>query len=369
MPRTENAEPEEDQTEESGMDKLRGELSGFLSAQVEKLAEKAGEKLTGVTDQLNDVAENGGSLPAIGSRVLQGDSPLKAFVSEKAKGVKDNVVDKAKEAMGGAKGKRKASGGKVMNIIEVLDVGVPLRTAYDHWTQYDQFSSFAKGVRDVSMDEEVSSDWKVKVGPSSRSFKATVQEQVPDERIVWTSEGAKGTTRGAVSFHELAPSLTRIVLVMEYYPSGFFEKTGNLWRAQGRRVRLDFKHFQRYVTLTEEEPEAWRGEIRDGEVVVSHEEAMEEEEAKNEEGGDGEEGEEEWDDEDAEDAEDEEDEEGWDDDEEGADEEDADEEEDEDEEDEEEDGEDADEAGEEEDEAPRRGRSSSAKRRARRGSE
>ncbi|MEU0633780.1 cyclase, partial [Streptomyces sp. NPDC005989] len=104
----------------------------------------------------------------------------------------------------------------------------------------------------------------------------------PDDRIVWTSEGAKGTTRGAVSFHELAPSLTRIVLVVEYYPSGFFEKTGNLWRAQGRRMRLDFKHFQRYVTLAQEEPEGWRGEIRDGEVVVSHEDAMEEEAAEQE---------------------------------------------------------------------------------------
>lgn len=187
-----------------------------------------------------------------------------------------------KEAFGGGKGKRKSSGGKVMNIMEVLDVGVPLRVAYDHWTQYDQFSSFAKGVRDVSKDNEMASDWKVKVGPSSRSFKATVQEQIPDDRIVWTSEGAKGTTRGAVSFHELAPSLTRIVLVVEYYPSGFFEKTGNLWRAQGRRMRLDFKHFQRYVTLAQEEPEGWRGEIRDGEVVVSHEDAVEEEAAEQE---------------------------------------------------------------------------------------
>ncbi|MFH8469770.1 SRPBCC family protein [Streptomyces sp. NPDC017991] len=268
--------------ETSGLDELREQLSRFVSAQVEHLAEKAGDKLTDVTGQLTDAAQNGGSLPAIGSRVLQGDSPLKAFVSEKAKGVKDNVVGKAKEAFGGGKGKRKASGGKVMNIIEVLDVGVPLRDAYDHWTQYDQFSGFAKGVRDVSKSDEIESDWKVKVGPSTRSFKATVQEQIPDDRIVWTSEGAKGTTRGAVSFHELGPTLTRIVLVVEYYPSGFFEKTGNLWRAQGRRMRLDFKNFQRYVTLSTEEPEGWRGEIRDGEVVVSHEDAVEEEEAEQE---------------------------------------------------------------------------------------
>ncbi|MFD9116485.1 SRPBCC family protein [Streptomyces bottropensis] len=272
------------ETEEaSGMDRLREELSNFLTAQVENLAEKAGDKLTDVTGKLSDAAENGGSLPAIGSRILKGDSPLKAFVSEKAKGVKDSVVGKAKEAFGGGKGKRKSSGGKVMNIIETLDVGVPLRDAYDYWTQYDRFSSFAKGVQDVSKSDEMGSDWKVKVGPSSRSFKATVQEQIPDDRIVWTSEGAKGTTRGAVSFHELTPTLTRIVLVVEYYPAGFFEKTGNLWRAQGRRMRLDFKNFQRYVTLTEDEPEGWRGEIRDGEVVVSHEDAMEEEEAEQEE--------------------------------------------------------------------------------------
>jgi uncharacterized membrane protein len=280
MTKTEQEEPSE---KTSGADQLREELSKFLSAQVENLSEKAGDKLSDITGQLTDAAQNGGSLPAIGSRILQGDSPLKAFVSEKAKGVKDNVVGKAKEALGGGKGKRKASGGKVMNIVEVLDVGVPLRDTYDYWTQYDQFSSFAKGVRDVSKSDETGSDWKVKVGPSTRSFKATVQEQIPDDRIVWTSEGAKGTTRGAVSFHELSPTLTRIVLVVEYYPSGFFEKTGNLWRAQGRRMRLDFKNFQRYVTLTSEEPDGWRGEIRDGEVVVSHEDAVEEEEAEQEE--------------------------------------------------------------------------------------
>nr|WTB29332.1 SRPBCC family protein [Streptomyces sp. NBC_00830] len=283
MTRTEREEPK---VEKSGVDRVREEASSFLSAQVEKLAEKAGDKLTDVAGQLTDVAESG-SLPAIGSRILQGDSPMKAFVTEKAKGVKDNIVGKAKEAFGGGKGKRKSSGAKVMNIIEALDVGVPLRETYDYWTQYDEFSSFAKGVRDVSKSDEMSSDWKVKVGPSSRSFKATVQEQIPDDRIVWTSEGAKGSTRGAVSFHELAPSLTRVVLVVEYYPSGFFEKTGNLWRAQGRRMRLDFKHFQRYVTLTQKEPEGWRGEIRDGEVVVSHEEAMEEEEAAQEDSDEG----------------------------------------------------------------------------------
>ncbi|MFF2432457.1 SRPBCC family protein [Streptomyces mirabilis] len=270
--------------EGSGLDMLRDELSDFLGAQVEHLVDKAGEKLGDVTDQLLDTAENGGSggsLLGIGGRILKGDSPLKAFVGEKAKGLKDNVMDKVKSVFGGGRGGKSGST-KVMNIIEVLDVGVPIRVAYNYWTQYEEFSDFTKGVRSVSRNDETASDWKVKVGPSTRGWKATVQEQVPDERIVWSSEGAKGTTHGCVSFHELTPDLTRIVLVVEYYPSGFFEKTGNLWRAQGRRLRLDFKHFQRYVTFADEDVEGWRGEIRDGEVVRSHEEALEEEEAAGE---------------------------------------------------------------------------------------
>lgn len=267
----------------SGLDRLREELGNYATQWVGNLAEKAGDKLTDVTGQLTDVAENGGSLGKIAGNLLGGDSPVKAAVKGTAENVKDTVSGKAKELFGG-KGKRKSGDQKVTNIIEVLDVGVPLRTAYDHWTQYEKFSGFTKGVRNVSLHDETTSDWKAKVGPSTRGWKATVQEQVPDERIVWTSEGAKGTTRGAVSFHELAPNLTRIVLVVEYYASGFFEKTANIWRAQGRRLRLDFKHFQRYVTLTDEEPEGWRGEIREGEVVRTHEEAIEDEEAEEREG-------------------------------------------------------------------------------------
>ncbi|MFD5636738.1 SRPBCC family protein [Streptomyces sp. NPDC127077] len=271
---------EKDKGGASGLDTLRDEFTGFLGAQLQNLVEKAGDKIADVTDNLSDSAENGSPLLAAGSRVLKGESPLKAFVSEKAKSAKDSVVGKVKDAFGGGGGGKAKSGStKVMNIIEVLDVGVPVRKAYDHWTEFEKFSSFTKGVRSASQDGEGGSDWKVKVGPSTRGWKATVQEQVPDERIEWTSEGAKGSTRGCVSFHELTPDLTRIVVVVEYYPSGFFEKTGNIWRAQGRRLRLDFKHFQRYVTLTDEEAEGWRGEIRGGEVVRTHEEALEEEEA------------------------------------------------------------------------------------------
>ncbi|MEU7075150.1 SRPBCC family protein [Streptomyces narbonensis] len=276
-------------SDRSGFDRLMEEASAYLASQAGHLADKAVDKLDDVTDGLYDVAENGGKLSDLGGRLLKGDSPVKAVLGQTFSGLKDKVTDKASGLFGGKKKNRKG-GGKAMNIVETLDVGLPLRTAYDHWTQYENFSSFAKGVRSVSQGDDTTSDWKVKVGPSTRSWKASVQEQVPDDRIVWTSEGPKGTTRGCVSFHELAPSLTRILLVVEYYPAGFFEKTGNLWRAQGRRMRLDLKNFGRFVSLSTEEPEGWRGEIQDGEVVRTHEEALEEEEEENEEDeGEGEE--------------------------------------------------------------------------------
>ncbi|MGW5623284.1 SRPBCC family protein [Streptomyces olivaceus] len=236
---------------------LKEALGGYLSASGHSLVGKAGERIGGLTERLTSSADGGGSGGGNGSGGRGGSGS------------------------NGGSGSSGGSGGsvKATHIMETVDIGVPLRTVYDQWTQIQDFSDFTKGVRSVNAADEVTSDWNVKVGPSSRSWKATVQEQVPDERIAWTSEGAKGSTRGVVTFHELTPRLTRVVVVVEYYPAGFFEKTGNLWRAQGRRLRLDLKHFARHVTLVgeDDEIEGWRGEIRDGEVVRSHEEALEDE--------------------------------------------------------------------------------------------
>ncbi|MFD8353397.1 SRPBCC family protein [Streptomyces coelicoflavus] len=268
---------------------LKDALGGYLSAAGHGLVGRAGERVGSLTDRLTESAGGGDSKNGGGSKGGGGS--------------------------GGGGGGSKGSGGgsvKATHIMETVDIGVPLRTVYDQWTQLQDFSGFTKGVQSVSPHDEVTSDWTAKIAFSTRSWKATVQEQIPDQRIVWTSEGAKGSTNGVVSFHELAPRLTRVVVVVEYYPAGFFEKTGNLWRAQGRRLRLDLKHFARHVTLAdEEEVEGWRGEIRDGEVVKSHEEALEEEENAEEpdeseyENDEDDEGEDEEDPEDAEDAEDE----------------------------------------------------------------
>jgi uncharacterized membrane protein len=183
---------------------------------------------------------------------------------------------------GGGNGKREKSGGsKITNMVEDIDVGVPVRVAYDQWTQYRDWPSFMKKVERADHTDDTKVAVGAKVFWSSRAWTAEIVEQVPDERIVWRSDGAKGHVDGIVTFHEIAPRLTKILVVLEYHPHGFFEKTGNLWRAQGRRARLELKHFRRHVMtntlLDPDSVEGWRGEIRDGEVVRSHEEALEEE--------------------------------------------------------------------------------------------
>jgi uncharacterized membrane protein len=225
---------------------------------------KVGDKLSGVTDNLQNKADGGGFTGTAAANavrnVAQGDNPVKAAV----KGVGSGVTEKVKGLFGGGGGGGKQ---KVINIVEDIHIGVPVDVAYNQWTQFQEFSSFMKGVESVDQTDEVETNWKVKVFKSRRSWTAKVTEQIPDRRIAWTSEGAKGTTKGVVTFHPLADDLTQVLLVIEYYPKGLFEKTGNIWRAGGRRARLDLKHFRRFVMMRGEETGSWRGEIRDGEVV------------------------------------------------------------------------------------------------------
>ncbi|MFL9659603.1 SRPBCC family protein [Streptomyces sp. PB17] len=275
--------PLADVAQSEAADRLKAEVQDYLAAQATRLLTGVGTKLGQTTGKLNDIAE--GNSPGFaklaldgGRKLAEGKSPMRAAFEVGAGKVKDNVVGAFKNLTGG-KGRKKGGGGqKPTVIIEYVDVGVPLRTAYDQWTQYQDFSTFAKGVKSANRADDTSSDWQLKVFWSNRSWKATTTEQVPDDRISWTSEGAKGSTKGVVSFHELADSLTRVVLVIEYYPKGLFEKTGNIWRAQGRRARLDLKNYVRHITFKGEADDGWRGEIRDGEVVRSHEDAVAEEE-------------------------------------------------------------------------------------------
>ncbi|GAA1040583.1 MULTISPECIES: SRPBCC family protein [Streptomyces] len=280
-----DANPLTDLAHSEAADRLKEEAQEYLSAQAQRLLTGLGRKLGETTGKLNDIAE--GKSPGFaslaldgGRKLAEGKGPLRTALELGASRAKDNVMDAVKNIGGGKKGGKGRSGNKPTVIMEFIDVGVPLRTAYDQWTQFQDFSTFAHGVKSVSRAGDTETDWQAKIFLSSRSWKARTTEQIPDQRIQWTSEGAKGSTKGVVTFHALGDNLTRVLLVIEYYPSGFFEKTGNLWRAQGRRVRLDLKHFARFISLKAEADDGWRGEIRDGEVVRSHEDAVAEEESE-----------------------------------------------------------------------------------------
>jgi uncharacterized membrane protein len=239
--------------------------SGLLSALTGK---------SGGAGMLSMLTGGGGGGSSLRDRLAPGFNALKAYAKTKLQ---------QKFGKGGGKGKKF----KIINIVETLDVGVPLRLAYNQWTQFEDFPSFMKKVESVEQAADEKLNWKAQVFWSHRTWESTILEQVPDKRIVWRSKGPKGWVDGAVTFHELAPELTRIVLVLEYHPQGLFEKTGNLWRAQGRRARLEFKHFRRHVMtqaiLRPDEIEGWRGEIRDSQVVKDHQTALREEKQSSEE--------------------------------------------------------------------------------------
>lgn len=258
----------------------------LLAALADRAVDALSGKLTGMTQRLTDFAHNGGPglMAAVtGSQKLaSGASPAKAALGAGMTMMKE----KASQAVGAATGGGGGGGGgghsaKVVNIVEQADIGLPVRVVYDQWTQFEQFPSFTRKVEKVEQETDEKVNWRAQIFFSHRDWEATITEQVPDERIVWHAKGPKGYPDGTVTFHELTPDLTRVLLVIEYHPQGFFEKTANLWRAQGRRVRSDFKHIKRHLMtrtiLEQDEVEGWRGEIRDGEVVLSHEDAMKEE--------------------------------------------------------------------------------------------
>jgi uncharacterized membrane protein len=145
-------------------------------------------------------------------------------------------------------------------IKEGIDVGVPLKTAYNQWTQFADLPQFMKGPQSVDQEEDDETRWVVKIGPSRRRWTAKILEQDPDERIVW--ESTEGTeNRGVVTFHRLDRNLTRVHVEMEYFPHGFVEKVGNIFLMARKRVRKDLRLYRHFLELNGEETGEWRGEI------------------------------------------------------------------------------------------------------------
>ncbi|MFQ6226760.1 SRPBCC family protein [Nocardia sp. NPDC002869] len=278
-------------------DLLRQSVQNLAGTLAQRAVSGLSGGVSGAAGRLNEYAEGqgGGNLLAALTgveKLSEGASPMRAVMSagmsKLGKSVKD-TVSSAKDAITGGGGKGgKGKKLKLANIVEHIDIGAEVELVYDQWTQFAEFPRFMKKVEQVEQVADEKLSWTGRVFWSRRIWESTILEQVPFERIIWRSKGAKGYIDGAVTFHELGPHFTRVLVVLEYHPQGVFEKTANIWRAAGRRCRLELKHFERYVmteaVLRPDDIVGWHGEIRDGEVVEDDETARrrEQEEAEGE---------------------------------------------------------------------------------------
>jgi uncharacterized membrane protein len=154
-------------------------------------------------------------------------------------------------------------GGKQAVIAEEVDVAVPVTTAYNQWTQFEEFPRFMEGVDEVRQLDDTHLHWAATVAGKHAEWDAKIVEQEPDRRIVWESTDGK-QTRGVVSFDQLDAGRTRIRLHMSYTAASVGEQVGSTLGLDRRRVRGDLQRFRELVEERHVETGAWRGEIKDG---------------------------------------------------------------------------------------------------------
>ncbi|MBL7500530.1 SRPBCC family protein [Frankia sp. CNm7] len=127
-----------------------------------------------------------------------------------------------------------------------IDVAVPVRTAYDQWTQFGSLPRFMKGVESVEQLDDTHLRWRITAGVQRREFDAVITEQLPDERVAWRStEGP--THAGAVTFHRLDADETRVTIQLDWQPAGVAEKVGSAIGADEWRVKADLKRFKAFI--------------------------------------------------------------------------------------------------------------------------
>jgi uncharacterized membrane protein len=145
-------------------------------------------------------------------------------------------------------------------IEESIEVGVPVSTAYNQWTQFEEFPRFMEGVESVRQIDDTQTHWVTDIGGQRREFDARITEQHPDERIAWTSTtGAKHA--GVVTFHRLDDDRTKVMLQLETDPEGAVEKAGDWLGFTKRRAKGDLERFREMIESRGSETGAWRGDV------------------------------------------------------------------------------------------------------------
>src|SRR5690348_1097617 len=146
-----------------------------------------------------------------------------------------------------------------------IEVAVPVHTAYNQWTQFEEFPRFMEGVKDVKQLDDAHLRWHAEIGGKDETWEAEITSQVPDQRIAWRSiNGAENA--GTVTFHPVSNGTTRVDLRLEYEPHGIAENIGTATGAVSSKVEADLKRFKEFIESRGNETGAWRGHIQSGRV-------------------------------------------------------------------------------------------------------
>jgi len=239
-----------------GVDKVRmGGLGALSPAKMaSKAVSNAGEKVgSTVKDTVSGKVDEAGGAGGIAKDAVSGLMP-----------------GGGGDSGGGGKGGMPGVGkGRRMPIQQAVDVAVPIETAYNQFTQFEDWPEFMHRVTRVTQDDDCSINFATKIWGKTKEFKAEIQTQRPDERIKWRV--AQGITHaGVVTFHELAPRLTRIEVSLDVAPGSLLEKAARGMRHIKRAIRADLHRYKAFIEMQEKETGAWRGVIEDGELVEPH---------------------------------------------------------------------------------------------------
>lgn len=165
--------------------------------------------------------------------------------------------------------KKNRSAGSQSSVRESIDVNVPVRTAYDQWTQFEEFPRFMDSVREVRQLDDKRLHWRANVAGKEIEWDAEITEQIPDQCIAWHS--TTGTpNRGIVTFRKLSDSRTRITLDMKYEPQDTLQSAGDMLGAVRMEAKSNLKRFKEMIEQRGKETGAWRGTIAEGEVGRPH---------------------------------------------------------------------------------------------------
>ncbi|MFC8093110.1 SRPBCC family protein [Streptomyces sp. NPDC057301] len=147
---------------------------------------------------------------------------------------------------------------------ETVEVGVPVGTAYNQWTQFQEFPNFMEGVEEVRQLDDSHNHWTTKIGGVRREFDTEIVDQLPDERITWRTVSGDTQQKGTVRFQRVDDTHTRVELVMDVEPSGAAEKAADMTGTIDRRIKGDMRRFKEYIEHRGIESGSWRGRITPG---------------------------------------------------------------------------------------------------------